>query len=269
MNAAVDNNPFGDDDFFEKEPAPAPVAAPKPKSEAPKPKSKAPVKSVVPKIRKPKEEPLPKKPTTVEEWLEAKVRAPSRFTVDENGDLVIPPYKAGESEVTIVHRASAPATADHILKHYKARNEALKEPEAEYAEAKRNVQTVYAAYKREAASIDEVLQANENVRKAEIKINSLVKYPRNFEELQGLLVNDLNFDWYRRTKIPVPVGTMQSTVFPWKVFWTAAPDVIPDFDEADYFGEEGMAGGAKPKRDLTAQQRAIIANIRKRKMGGF
>ena len=255
------------EDLFENEnaPAPAPVAKSTAKPKTVKPKT---AKSAVSKS-KAKEVALPKRPTTVEEWLEAKVKAPTRFTVDESGDLVVPPYKAGEAEVTIITRQKTPATADHVRRFFAARNESLKEPEAEFAEAKRNLQVVYAAYKREEASIDEVLDANQLAAQAQIKVNALVKFPRNFEPLEGLLNNDLSFDWYRRAKIPVPVGTMQSTVFPWKAFWTVAPDAIPEFDEEAFEDEDGMAGGAKPKRELTAQQRAIIANIKRKKMGGF
>lgn len=258
--------------FEDEEEAPVqPVAAPLKTQKSAVPKTVAP--KTARKPRQKKEEPLPKKPTTAEEWLEAKVKAPKKFTTNENGDLVIPPYKAGESEVTIVQREKVPATTDHIRRFFAERNESLKEPEAEFAAAKRTLQEVYVAYKRGEVDSNDVLEANQNAAIAQVKVNEKVEFPRNFELLEGLLENDLNFDWYRRNKIAGPVFTIQTTRFPWQAFWTAAPDVI-EVDEDEYdFEEENeearMSGGAKPKKELTAQQRAIIANIKRKRAGGF
>lgn len=219
--------------------------------------------------RKAKKEPMPTtRPTTVEEWIQAKKIAPIQFTVDSNGDLVVPPFKAGEAEMTIPLRAKQPATDEHIKKFFLDRIQSLKEAEEEFAAAKREAQQMYIAYKREEAELPDLLKANKKVAEAQVKLTALVKFPRSYELLKGLVENDLSFDWYRRSKIADPVGTVITTEFPWKAFWTEAADQIPEFDEEAFESDdEGMSGGAKPKRELTAQQRAIIANYRKKRMG--
>lgn len=270
MSAAPNAENYNAIDFEDEEEAPVQaVAAPEKKQKTVAPKTEKTAR----KPRQKKQEPLPKKPTTVEEWLVAKVKAPNRFTTDKNGDLVVPPYKEGESEVIIVHREKVPATADHIRRYFADRNERLKEPEAEFAAAKRNLQEVHVAYKRGEVSVDDVLQANQAAAVAQAKVNSIVEGSRTFKKLEELLENDLSFDWYRRNKIAVEVGTMETTRFPWQTFWTSAPDVI-EVDEEEYnFEDENeearMSGGAKPKKELTAQQRAIIANIKRKSAGRF
>lgn len=223
------------------------------------------------KTRRKKEKPLPKKPTDLESWLEAKVEHPKFFKVDKDGDLVVPPYNAGESEIVIEITPKAPATPEHIKSFFEQRTKSLKEAEEAFATAKRQLKDIYVAYKREQATLDEVLEANHAAATAEAALNSLVKYPRAFRDLKGLVANDLNFDWYRRMKIPVQVGTMESSVFPWKAFWTTAPEAIDledIYEEVEDENEAALKGGAKPKRNLTAQQRAIIANLRRKRFGG-
>ena len=72
---------------------------------------------------------LGKQPTTVAEWLVAKTKFPKDFTVDKEGNLVVPPIKLGDSEQILVVTPEVPATATIVNDYFTKKRESLKELE--------------------------------------------------------------------------------------------------------------------------------------------
>lgn len=217
---------------------------------------------------------LPKRPTKIEEWFEAKIKEPSMFKTNEDGNLVVPPYKEGESEIIFEIHPKVEASTQHIKAEFESYREELKEPEEEFTRLKRELHDVLRLYHSDQATVQDVLDANHAVNVAQCKLNSLYKKTRTFTILNGLLDQDLSFDWYRRKKIVEPVSMTHYGIFPWKAFWTQQGDIIPDISESDDYEEtqeesNDQSGGATAKKaPLTVQQRAIIANYRKKRAAG-
>lgn len=201
---------------------------------------------------------LPRRPTTTDEWLAARIKAPVYFEPNADGDYVVPAYGGVTTETILQPKPLVPATPEHVAEYYRQRTEQLKQPEADFSAAKRELQQVYLEFKRnpDTTDISEVLAANQKANVAQCRLNSVAKYPRWFREGGPLEQYDLTFDWYRRTKFPEGTCTAEYGVFPWKAMMMlppAAPERPPELDKE---GEEDEA----PKRVLTAQQKAIIAS---------
>ena len=212
---------------------------------------------------------LPRRPTTVEEWLEARLKAPVYFEPNEAGEYVVPAYGGVTTETIIQPRPLVPATPELIAGYYAQRKEQLAEPEVNFSAAKRELLQVVMDYKRnpEMVTVEDVIAANQKANVAQCRLNSVAKYPRWFREGGPLEQYDLHFDWYRRAKIPEGSYTAEYGVFPWKAMLMQPP--VAEEPAAEL--EEEEEGEAKPKRVLTAQQKAIIAsraNARRRAAGG-
>jgi hypothetical protein len=217
-----------------------------------------------PKTRKQASVPLPKRPTTVDEWMEAKSKAPAFFTTTQEGDAIVPPYKEGETENVLMINPLVPANRAFIEGFFAKRTEELKVAEEEFADAKRKLHDVYRSYKRGEDSALDVVSANSHVFRAQAKVNSIAKYPRSLEEVKDIEQYDLNFDWYRRAKFSMTVNAYTPSTFPWKAFWMP-PSLEAPPEEPLEEQDEGQEGAGKQKKNYTPKQRAIIANIMKRR----
>jgi len=219
-----------------------------------------------PKTRKQASVPLPKRPTTVEEWMEAKSKAPAFFTTTQEGDAIVPPYKEGETQNVLAINPLVPANRAFVEEFFAKRTEELKAAEEEFATAKRNLHDIVRAYKRGEDSASDVAIANSQVFRAQAKVNSIAKYPRSLEKVTDIEQYDLTFDWYRRAKFSMPVSAYTPSAFPWKDFWMP-PSLEAPIEEQDEGQEdqEGQEGAGKQKKNYTPKQRAIIANIMKKR----
>jgi hypothetical protein len=218
-----------------------------------------------PKPRKQASVPLPKRPTTVDEWMEAKSKAPAFFTTTQEGDAIVPPYKEGETQNVLAINPLVPANRAFVEGFFAKRAEELKVAEEEFAEAKRNLHDIVRAYKRGEESALDVASANSHVFRAQAKVNSIIKYPRSLEQVTDIEQYDLTFDWYRRAKFSMRVNAYTPSVFPWKAFWMppsleAPPEHLEEQEE-----QEGQEGAGKERKNYTPKQRAIIANIMKKR----
>jgi hypothetical protein len=210
--------------------------------------------------------------TSVDDWLKAKSQYPSVYTVTSDGNLQIPATKPGEVGAVIEIHPKVPASPEHVLATIEERNESLKGPEAEFAEAKRALQGVVRAYQRGEAEVHEVLKANQQTNVAQCKLNAIVKYPRTFRPVVGLQFFDLDFDKYRKGKIQEVVGTLETNEFSWEPHWMVPPRQQIELEEEEdlYNDSDSDASTPKPaKKPLTAQQRAIIANVMKKRRAGM
>jgi hypothetical protein len=74
---------------------------------------------------------------------------------------------------------------------------------------------------------------------------------------------DLTFDWYRRAKFSMPVSAYTPSAFPWKAFWMPPSAEVPIEEPLE--DQEEQEGAGNPKKNYTPKQRAIIANIMKKR----
>jgi len=207
---------------------------------------------------------LPKRPTSVEEWIEAKKKAPAFFTTTQEGDAIVPPYKEGETENVLMINPLVPAKRAFIEDFYAKRAEELKVAEEEFAKLKRELHQTVLSYKREEIGADVVASKNENVYAAQAKVNMIAKYPRILEEVTGIEQYDLTFDWYRRGKFSMPVSAYMPSAFPWQAFWMPGSMTDPVVEDQSEENQDNQEGG-KQKKNYTPKQRAIIASIMKKR----
>ena len=211
-------------------------------------------------------------PLTVEDWVKARIQFPKIFKFTEEGDLDVPPVQPSDTRKIIRFEKYIPATSkftDDILNTRRA--EAIK-PEEEYTIAKRKLQQLVANFDPNAGEItvDDILDANEEVRTAECAVSSKVKMPRNFVVYHGEKQNMLNFDWHDRTTSAEVVVSAEYTSFPVQAFWMPqgeqlveqTPTVLPtkinlDEEENDEYETNTQQGG-KTNRIVTNQVRGMI-----------
>jgi hypothetical protein len=222
----------------------------------------------MPSVRKLKPLVLPKRPTTVEEWIEAKKKAPAYFITNQEGDAIVPANKEkGETENVLMINPLVPAKKAFIEDFYAKRAEELKVAEEEFAKLKRELHQTVLSYKREEIGADVVAIKNNNVYAAQAKVNMIAKYPRILEEVTGIEQYDLTFDWYRRGKFSMPVSAYMPSAFPWQAFWmpgSMTDPVVEDQSEENQDNQDNQEGG-KQKKNYTPKQRAIIASIMKKR----
>jgi len=215
---------------------------------------------------------LGKQPTTVDEWLTAKAQFPKNFTVDKEGNLIVPPLKQNESEKTIVLEPEVPATLDHIQSFFANKRTSLKEPEEQYTSAKRNLHEVMNGYKAGLISVSDVLDANHNVHTAECTLNALAKLPRKINtDLTGSLQErDLTMQHYADRPIADTVTQVTYTTFPYNAFWMPGIQAAAEQREKEVLlqQQESKQEEVKPKRILSKEQLAIIAAKRKAASSG-
>jgi hypothetical protein len=226
-------------------------------------------------VRKEKEEKglkgVPKQPLTVEEWAAAKAKYPELFTYTSTGDLKSPATKPAEQDKIIVLPHYVKTTLQEIQEYFTRRLESLKEPEETYAAAKRALNQLMLVRKQNPADVPiyQVLIANQKVHDAECIVNAMAKSPRNFISEEGVQSQLLTHDWYDRGVNPERVGIGQYTTFPEEAFWRAAA-------AGESFNEMGVPAPAaptapveaKPKRQLSGAQIAMINKARSQRPGG-
>jgi hypothetical protein len=245
----------------EEEKAPPAKAKPAKKGEAKDDKGpKKPRKRKIP----PMEETFKEQPTTLEEWVLGHKMYPALFIYTPEGDLQVPPIFPGDVQRVIPIQKMQPATVDHIKSFYETRKTEAKEQEAIYVQSKRDLNRIILLYKREEASIDEVLRANAQVAIEERKLNDIIKLPRIITrfakvEKRGLTLNDADKDVL---KDAVTVTTY--TTFPLQSLWMPAPEpevVAPQplpIRQTENNSNSNNTPIPPPKKQLTAQQIAII-----------
>jgi len=217
-------------------------------------------------------------PRTAEEWLVAKSKVPSAFTVNQDGNYVVPSIQQGTKEYIIEVRPEVPATSSYIQSWFQTRRTSLEEPERMVTEAKRNLQAVMTAYKAGSATLADVLGANQMVHDEMCKLSELVKFPRETENLTGVLTErNLTFDRYDTRKVGDTVTRTTYSFFPWKTFWMS-PDVadslaLKEVEETAEAEAEAEAAGsvtdgvptANKRQALTPKQVAIMKARQKAK----
>jgi hypothetical protein len=238
------------------------VKVSKPVSKVSKTVKKTPMQKRMQALQKQMQLHVSKQPTTVEEWLKAKVLFPSKFQVSQQGDLLSPPINEGEREIVIGIKPDVPATIEYTQDFFQKRRDALKEPEELTTTAKRALHTVMNDYRKGLVPVSDVLDANRKTQDAECRLNNLAKLPFSINNLTGVLKErDLTLQHYDDRTIAEPVFQAMYTTVPWNAFWMTATDAASTRDEAELTSAPApVEGKKKPKltRRLTAQQVAII-----------
>jgi hypothetical protein len=210
-----------------------------------------------------------KQPTTVDEWMRAKEKLPSMFTVTADGDLVSPPLGTGQ-ELTIYLPPQTSTTIDEQKEFYRNRVAELAEPEETFAQAKRRLREVVQAYASGQVTAHDVLEANNEVHQAESILNSKMKGARYIQKKINMISRDLTLNVYDTMNNPQPVFIVEYTMFPWQMFWKEAPqgeqEALP-IPAAAAAAPAPQAGGASAKDAQAARTGAIIAQ-RRRAMNG-
>lgn len=211
-----------------------------------------------------------KQPTTIDDWAIARTKMPQLFTFTEDGNLLSPPFTAGDTEKTIYLTPEEHTTTDELKEYFATRAIELKEPEEAYAAAKRRLRDVIEAYKSNTISTHEVVQANSDVHEAECILNAKAKGVRRVESYYGLMERELTMSIYDTRKFPMKTSVMEYSVFPWRAFWKKSPvgrtDILPVVAEAQVSAQVQTAPGSA--RDTNAiRTGAIIARRRAAKSG--
>lgn len=181
-----------------------------------------------------------KQPTTVEEWLEARKIAPTVFGVTDEGDFRSPPIREGETAKIIVPSPQVPATSEVIENFFQGRLASVKDLEARFAAARRELKATVDAYRAgtSGVSASDVLIANRGVQELDQQISQIMKSPRSVAILKGVPLRDIEFDVRyvdRSSKVNGEVMAIQSGAFPWKAFY------MDPVDEAETAGSNASS----------------------------
>jgi len=203
--------------------------------------------------------PVTKQITTKEEWFEAKLKYPTKYSVSPQGDLITS-SDPGASTIELIPQV--PASVDFIQDKLDSRNEKRLEAESRYTTAKRALFDITKQYKAKAKTLSDVLNANQEVHNAECILNSITKDPRYIKKLEGLMGKELYDNPYDASKIAEPVLAGAYTPFPWSFFWMDKPEEkIPEEPLED---EPPQEGGTK--KEKTPEEKARIWAIIRAKM---
>jgi hypothetical protein len=223
---------------------------------------------------------MKQQPLTIEDWVKARIQFPKFFKFTEEGDLEVPAIRPSDTKKIIRFEKYIPATDEYINNFLKNRQNAIIEPEKEYTIAKRRLQELVMMFdpNSDDITIDDILDANEEVKEKECILNELVKMPRNINVSFNLLKEgDLNFDIYAKKTVAEPVVQAEYTSFPIEAFWmpqgeqlvendnTVLPTKISLDDESDnnnynndYNNNDNNQSGGKTNRIVTDRIRGII-----------
>ena len=205
-----------------------------------------------------------KQPTTVEEWIHARAKMPHLFTFTEDGNLVSPPFTAGETEKTIYLAPEEHTTIDELKAYFTTRATELKEPEEVYAAAKRRLREVIEAYKSGQQTTHDVIEANNDVHEAECILNAKAKGARYVQEYGGLMERELTFNIHDTRNFPTIIFVTEYSVFPWRAFWKKGS--VGEAAAATPVAGT-MPAQAPPSDTTAARTGAIIARRRAAKSG--
>jgi len=211
-------------------------------------------------IRKKTTEPVLKQVTTKEEWFEAKLKYPTKYTVSLHGDMVT---SSDPGATTIELIPQVPASTEFIQDKLDARNQKRLEAEIRYTTAKRALFEITKQYKAAAKTLADVINANQEVHNAECMLNSITKDPRYITKLEGLMGKELYDNPYDASKIAEPVLAGMYSSFPWSFFWMDKPEEKIPEDEPPEDEEQPQEGGKKEK---TPEEKARIWAIIRAKM---
>lgn len=239
-----------------------------PAKKAPKgaPKEDEPKGPKKPRKRKipPMEDTFKQQPTTIEEWVLGHKMYPALFIYTKEGDLQVPPIFPGDVQRVIPVQKMQPATVEHIKEFYETRKTEAKEQEEIYVQSKRDLNRIMLLYKREEASIDEVLRANAQVAIEERKLNAILKLPRVISRFAKVEKRGLTLDDNDKDVLKDAVTLTTYTTFPLQSIWMPAPEpevVAPQplpIRQTENDSNSNDTPIPVPKKKLTAQQIAII-----------
>jgi hypothetical protein len=219
------------------------------------------------------EKKIKEQPLTVEDWVKARIQFPKIFKFTEEGDLDVPPIKPSDTRKIIRFEKYIPATSKYTMDFLNIRRNGAIKPEEEYTIAKRKLQQLVASFDPNSGDItvDDILDANEEVKVAECAVSAAVKMPRNIVMIDEIQQSMLNFNWYDRAKNPEIVLSAEYTMFPVQAFWMPQgeqvvepqPNVLPtkiNLDEEEENDEDAEINqqGGRTNRIVTNQVRGII-----------
>ena len=199
--------------------------------------------AVAPRKTRKKRTTVKKQPSTVKEWLEAKLKFPKTYLVSPDGMLISPPSNPGEQEKLIVIEPRQPAPIEFIQGKFKERSEAIKTAEEQFTEARRSLQRTIEAFRKGMMSAADVVIANQQVKEAETVLMEQAVQPRSIYVLGDPTpeVRQIIFDNpYLKNKVSDPVYILQRTTLPWTYFYGSREELQGKEEEAE--GEEGVEG---------------------------
>jgi len=224
-----------------------------------------------------------KQPTTIEEWVEARRIFPKEFAYTAAGDLVSAPLFVSEPDKIIVVPEFEPATDEYIQEFEKTKRAEIVAPEDEFVLKKREFKESMLRYKRGEISADTILTLNQQLREYEIAYNEKVKYPRAWDIEHGVMERMLTLGHYDTRTFVEPVFIASYTTFPIRQFWMpkqkteeppeqgpqTAYEASNSNSNTSSNSNSSQEGGQQPKREYTAQQRAIIGKAMAARAGLF
>ena len=226
-------------------------------------KDVAPAVAQVPQVREKKSK-KPREPkeisTTLEGWSKLRSLEKRRtltntkgYTFTDDGNLQVD----GGSPIEVTSMISA--SPETLQKYFKERAEKLKEPEAEFAKLKRELNEVMKQFRAGTATKDAVIQANQEVEDAERKINSQTKFPRKIVDLSGLFERDLYPEkYYDVRKVAEDVKGVVYNTFPYTIFWenkeVSAVEEVPRPEEL-FPQEQSLADAEAQAKEVAEEKR--------------
>ena len=210
-----------------------------------------------------------KQPSTVKEWLEAKLKFPKTYLVSPDGMLISPPSNPGEQEKLIVIEPRLPAPIEFIEGKFKERSDAIKTAEEQFTEARRSLQRTIEAFRKGMMSASDVVIANQQVKEAETVLMEQAVQPRSIITLGDPApeVRQIRFENpYLKNKVSDPVYVLKRSTFPWTYFYGSreelqgaeeAEESLPQEQEP----EEAPAPPAPTPEEEAAKNTAKVAAI--------
>jgi hypothetical protein len=153
---------------------------------------------------------------TLGDWIDMKKIVPSMGTVTPTGDLYSFPASDGHTAEVIPLRGWQVKSPQEIAEFFTERrsSQQVKDAETAFATAKRNLREVTQSYMNDEATKEDVVRANNEVREADIMLNSLIKLPRNMLSLEHMMDRDLTLNVEDVNNVFDPVLAAEYTIFP-------------------------------------------------------
>ena len=211
--------------------------------------------SVIEKMQSAKPKPVGRRIQTLDDWARERSKNAKAYTFTPQGDAV------GPDGTIIEITPKIPAPADIISSKYKERIERIKAIESDLTDARRNLHQITEQYRSGAATIGQVLAANQSVHVADCRLAVEAKYPRKLYMDGEYIFREIHLnDFYNVRKVPDIVLEEQYTSFPLKLFWTETLKEKIALEEMQDIEEAAALAAEEEKKKKNAKIGAIIAN---------
>ena len=202
-------------------------------------------------------------PKTVEEFFVSRARDPTYFTINDRGELVVPPIKSDDVERRFTIPSYRLLTTQERIDLETTRKEAISAAEEAVQEAQRELREKLLAYRNGDLYASDVVLANIEVTKREKELQAKAWPLRHVNEIESIATNELFHDMpYEERKVSHSVFKFKHSPYDLQTLYVSeAP--APEEEQQQPQGEQEQQQPQGNQQPMTAADRGRLGGILK------